>query len=181
MGSNTTGACAVYQSGLVEFSKTRTEEIITQFLESYGNSRFLSQYSFLKMLILDQVISIVAFHLSIIKPLARYYAGWTVVNLAKETKDTQDYLSLSSTEETRLTRALYRFQLYCNLFGVSCHRSRRQWMLEFESVDILRISMGNYELWDQRRLRRLPAFTLLQRQHSTKFLMTSAGMSTKII
>ncbi|OJJ87649.1 uncharacterized protein ASPGLDRAFT_63789 [Aspergillus glaucus CBS 516.65] len=133
LGSNTTGACAVYQSGLVEFSKTRTEEIITQFLESYGNSRFLSQYSFLKTLILDQVISIVAFHLSIIKPLARYYAGWTVVNLAKDTKDTQDYLSLSSTEETRLTRALYRFQLYCNLFGVSCYRSRRQWMLEFES------------------------------------------------
>lgn len=75
LGGNTTGACAVYQSGLVEFSKTRTEEIITQFLESYGNSRFLPQYSFLKTLTLDQVISIVAFHLSIIKPLARYYAG----------------------------------------------------------------------------------------------------------
>lgn len=41
LGSNTTDACAVYQSGLVEFLKTRTEEIITQFLESYRNRRFL--------------------------------------------------------------------------------------------------------------------------------------------
>ncbi|ODM24314.1 hypothetical protein SI65_01978 [Aspergillus cristatus] len=38
-----------------------------------------------------------------------------------------------------MARALYRFQLYYNLFSVS---------IGFEDVDILRIFMGNYEPWE---------------------------------
>lgn len=53
LGSSTIDACAVYQSGLVDFLETRTEKKITQFLESYQDHRLLSQYSFPKMLTSD--------------------------------------------------------------------------------------------------------------------------------
>lgn len=123
-GNTTIDAYAVYQSGLVEFSKTRTEEKVTQFLESYKDR--CSQYLIPRTLTLDEVISMVTFHLAIIKSLAQHYAGWVLDNLTKETKDPQQsYEPLSRTEETRVVRALYRFQLYCNLFGInrSGHRS----------------------------------------------------------
>ena len=60
MNSNAIGACAVYQSSSVNFSG----EKITKFLKSYQDYRFLSQYSLLDMLTLDEVISIMTFHCS---------------------------------------------------------------------------------------------------------------------
>ncbi|ODM18747.1 hypothetical protein SI65_05364 [Aspergillus cristatus] len=94
-------------------------------------------------------------------PLAAHYIGWAFNNLAKETKKDplQSYEPLSRTEETRLVRALYRFQLYCNLFGVSHYRFRCQWMLEFDHVNILRIYLGNYEPWEVEEIACIYAFT----------------------
>ena len=149
LGGDTTDAYAVYRSGLVEFSTSRTEEEIAQFLEAYqGRRSTSSRRSFLKTLTLDETISMVTFHCTIIKPLIQHYTCWALENLAKETEEVQYNRSLSRTEETRLTRALYRFQLYCNLFGVSKYWFGRQQMFGFEDVDILRIFIGNYEPWE---------------------------------
>src|SRR5699024_20183 len=70
-------------------------------------------------------------------------------NLAKEkeTDNPQNYESLSRTEETRLVRALYRFELYCNLLGASHYKFGRQRRLRFRNMDVLRIFLCMYEPW----------------------------------
>lgn len=83
----------------------------------------------------------------IIKPLAQHYTGWMLNNLAKEKEidDPQNHESLSRTEETRLVRALYSFELYCNL-GIS-HYKFDQPRLRFRNVDVL-IFLCRYEPWE---------------------------------
>ncbi|RDL30361.1 uncharacterized protein BP5553_10239 [Venustampulla echinocandica] len=120
--SATVDACAVYRSSLASFLDARTGETVTQFLKSYQNRRSSTQYSILNEgLTEDEVVGMIAFHSSIIKALARHYTDWALINLATETKDSQSHGLLSRTEETRLLRALYRFQLCCNLFGTGRH------------------------------------------------------------
>lgn len=59
------------------------------------------------------LIRMAAFHLSVVRPLAEEFAAMFLYNLDPALK----VGSLSVTEERRLLRALYRFQLFCNLFG----------------------------------------------------------------
>ena len=117
--SATVDANAVYQTSLLAgFSDTRTSEKITQFLKSYQDRRSSTQYSIIAdRLTEDEVVGMAGFHSSVIKPLARRYTDWALTNLAGETKNLWSHKSLNKTEETRLLRALYRFQLCCNLFG----------------------------------------------------------------
>jgi hypothetical protein len=145
----TVDAWAVYRSSLADFSDTRTSEKVTQFLESYRDRRSPTQYSGVtERLTEDEAVGMVAFLSSIIKPLARHYTDWALTNLANETKDSQSHEPLSRTEETRLMRALYRFQLCCNLFGRGRHRTPRQPRLGFQSVDILKIFICIFEPWE---------------------------------
>lgn len=145
----TVDVCAVYQSGSVEFSEARTNERVTQFLRSYQDRRSRSQHSILDdTFTIDDVIRMVAFHSSIIKPLERHYTSWAFDNLSKEGGDPRSHESLSATEEKRLMRALYRFQLCCNLFGVGRHGSYQQPKLGFDSVDILKIFICIFEPWE---------------------------------
>lgn len=126
LGSVAIDACAVYQSGSAEFSKTRDYRNVTQFLQYYKDlhNRSSSQYLSLKELLdMDGIMSMMSFHTSIIMPLCRHYAGWALTNLAEKTdkefpESHNKHPILSRTEELRLVRALYRYQLYCNLFGV---------------------------------------------------------------
>ncbi|KAK3715605.1 hypothetical protein LTR37_007093 [Vermiconidia calcicola] len=60
-----------------------------------------------------------AFHSRSVKPLAEYYADWMLDNLAK-VADTgppgsKDEAELTQTEVMRLTRAMYRFHLLCQI------------------------------------------------------------------
>lgn len=147
--SVTVDACAVYQSSSIEFSDARTSESVSQFLKSYQDRRSGSQYSVISdTLTVDDIVRIVAFHSSIIKPLVRHYTAWALDNLSKEAGDPQNHESLSITEETRLMRALYRFQLCCNLFGVGRYRSYLQPRLGFDSVGILKIFICIFEPWE---------------------------------
>lgn len=147
LGGNTiVDAWAVYQSGLVDFSATRTKEIVAQFLELYQDRHSSSFHCpFSNMLTLDEVISMVNFYASIVRPLMQYYTGWALDTLTEETKNPQSHQPVSRTEETRLVPGLYHFQLYCNLFGSSytCHSYFR-----VKGVEILRIFMSVYEPWE---------------------------------
>lgn len=145
LGCNFFDACVVFQSGLASFLETRTQEKIIQFLDSYQNYRYSPH--FLKVLTLDEIISIITFHFSIIKPLAWYYTGWAMDNLSKETKNPQNHWPLSITVEARLVRALYRFQLYCNLFGVSRYPFFQR-ALRIRPVDFLGLFLNIYEPWE---------------------------------
>ena len=69
----------------------------------------------MNMLTLDEIIPMVNFYISI-KSLIQCYTDWALDTLTEESKNSQSHQSLSRTEETRLVRGLYHFQLYCNLF-----------------------------------------------------------------
>ncbi|ODM19351.1 hypothetical protein SI65_05969 [Aspergillus cristatus] len=101
-----------------------------------------------------------------IKPLAWHYTEWALDNIAKETKeetketgDEQAHKPLSRTEEAGIVRALYRFQLHCNLFGVSQYNFFRQRRLKFLDVDILNIFFRVFEPWDVEEIACIYTFT----------------------
>ena len=147
LGSNTiVDAWAVHQSGFVDFSQTRTKETVAEFLESYQNRHSsLSHLSFSNMLTLEEVISMVTFYTSIVKPLMQYYTSWALDTLIEETKNPQSHQPLSRTEKARLVRGLYHYQLYCNLFGANyCCES----FLGFQAIEILKIFISLYEPWE---------------------------------
>lgn len=161
LGSVTIDACAVYESGLVDFSKTRTPKSVTRLLQSYKNRDLSLKDAFN----INDIMSIMSFHTSIIMPLARHYIGWAFNNLAKETKKDplQSYNEpLSRAEETRLVRALYRFQLYCNLFGVGHdHWQRSRWN-DDEDKNIFKIFLGIYESWEVEEIACVYAFATIK-------------------
>lgn len=158
--STTPDACAVYWSGIANFSDTRTSEKVIQFLKSYKHQRSLTQYSTLtERFAEDDAVGVAAFYSSIIKLLARLYTGWALTNLADETKDVQNHEPLSRTEETRLLRAMYRFQLCCNLFGKGHHGTSLQPRSGFRSVDILKAFVCIFEPWEVEEIACIYAFS----------------------
>ncbi|KAK0701220.1 hypothetical protein B0T21DRAFT_379173 [Apiosordaria backusii] len=69
-----------------------------------------------------QVDAMVRFHCKIVCPLIHRFAEWALRNLGLDVRGewtrTTDWDALSSTETMRMVRAMYRFQLMCNLFGL---------------------------------------------------------------
>lgn len=153
LGNVTVDACAVYQSSWADYEDLCTEDEVARFLESYQNRRCSTLGpNFTATLTEDQTVGIIAFHLSVVKPLVRSYSGWALANLTDKTEDTskdpQGDKPLTKTEETRLLRAFYRFQLCCNLFGKSRHRTLQGHRLDFDSLDILKIFFCPFEPWE---------------------------------
>ncbi|TVY75295.1 hypothetical protein Focb16_v004944 [Fusarium oxysporum f. sp. cubense] len=92
----------------------RTKENVLQFLETYDVQH--REHYKTKSLLLDkdQVIPAVTFHSKIVKPLAYRFVTWVQRHHDKLISPAQ----LSTTETGRILRAFYRYQLFCNLFGV---------------------------------------------------------------
>lgn len=88
LGGIIVDAYAAYQSYLIDFLDTRSPESVTNFLESYKDSRssMYQNSSLKKLFTMDEIISMISFHFSIVIPLIRSYTGWALSNLAKETK-----------------------------------------------------------------------------------------------
>ncbi|PLB50665.1 hypothetical protein P170DRAFT_406006 [Aspergillus steynii IBT 23096] len=147
--SITVDAYAVYQSGLPEFARQRSREKVMQCLETYQSRRSLSgDVDSRKYFSLDEATGIVSFHFRIILPLSQFYVSWAFDDIAKQTETPQNSELLSRAEETRLLRALYRFQLCCNLFGVGSHEPPRDLPLQFDSIEILNVFFRLFEPWE---------------------------------
>ena len=106
----------------------------------------------------QEIIDIVIFYFSVVKPLARICTNWAIGNLALETNSKQDDEPFSKTEETRLLRALYRFQLCCNLFGVNHETSKGIGYNIFSHHDILGIFFNIFEPWEIEEIISINAF-----------------------
>jgi hypothetical protein len=146
-------AHAVYLSSSASFSNSRTKDSVAQFLQYYQDRRRGPQHSFLTELSIDEAMSVVSFHTSIIQPLAQKYTLWALDNFAKMTGSAHIHEPLSRTEETRLLRALYRFQLCANLFGTQPDQEYvNGHMLDYDSrlepMDIRCLFAGLYEPWE---------------------------------
>ncbi|KAN0075629.1 hypothetical protein V8E54_006899, partial [Elaphomyces granulatus] len=140
----TVDARGVYQTRVADFADERTSGKIVQFLKGYRDRRS----SAIKKLTEEEAVGMAFFHSSLIKPLARHYTDWALANLADVIKNSQRHEPLSEMEETRLLRALYRFQLCCNLFGTGRHKTSQQPSSGFRSVDILRVFLCMFEPWE---------------------------------
>ncbi|KAK9442410.1 hypothetical protein VB005_03470 [Metarhizium brunneum] len=149
LGCVSIDALAVFRSSSADFAKSRTRENVTGFLKLYQDQRGATEQPLLPRDVgEDEAVGMVMFHNSIVQPLARYYFTWLLGNLAREQGALQSHEPPSRTEETRLMRAMYRFQLSCNLFGKGKHAPTLSPPLGFESADILRLFLCLFEPWE---------------------------------
>ncbi|OAQ67123.1 hypothetical protein VFPPC_08569 [Pochonia chlamydosporia 170] len=124
LGSVSVDAYAVFQSSSAEFAKPRTREVIRGSLTLYLDWRNAPQQAKLPKELTEQEA------------------------ITGEDGGLQSHAPLSCTEQTRLMRALYRFQLSCNLFGRGHFASTLQPPLRFEAVDILSMFLCLFEPWE---------------------------------
>jgi len=121
--SATPEACAVHRAdvvGALEADDSTRAAATTTFLDSWSRRAWSTAYSIRdENLALDEAVSMAVFHLSVVKPIMERASNWFLANFAKETGTAADSdpTLLSSTEQTRLLRALYRFQLAAIVFG----------------------------------------------------------------
>ncbi|KAK3946251.1 hypothetical protein QBC46DRAFT_369299 [Diplogelasinospora grovesii] len=177
-------AHTVYRSSLAEFQNKRTLEEVTRFLDAYHDRRSsLIQRPTLvtAKLTEDEAIDMVVFYSSIIKPFARRYASNMIAELARAAEwtgerrrsqwapsESQDerFSPPSRREETRILRALYRFQLCCNLFGLPpLHAKYPHTESQEESFNLSRHFLRWYEPWEREEIACIYAFS--ERKYET--------------
>ncbi|RSL78415.1 hypothetical protein CEP51_008224 [Fusarium floridanum] len=114
-------AYAVYLTSTVKFYHDYPKVRVPKFLKDYQSLRSSpDSLSWEQNLTESEMSGLAMFHLSFIQPLIEKYKNWAMTNIAndfEEQKKTAHTAPLSSTEQLRIMRALYRFQLWCNLFG----------------------------------------------------------------
>ena len=134
--------------------KMRQEpSIVWPFLESYRKKvEQLPCNAWIHSISLPEAVEIATFHTSIVEPLVEQYASWALANLSPSDQPT----SLSSTERMRIQRAMYRFQLVCDVFGnklkddnLSTNRPRNLGCLRF---------LSSYEPWEIEEILCINAF-----------------------
>ncbi|RAH64775.1 uncharacterized protein BO66DRAFT_406121 [Aspergillus aculeatinus CBS 121060] len=150
-------AQAVYCSGLVKSAKARTRENIAEMVEEYRLGRLRSQEPPPRTTksTFNELSRILRFHYTVILPLVPRFTTWMQANLPGEAKLGLIQLGspmqpkISSTEESRIIRALYRFQLCCYLFGNP--RDDSPWGKESYHpgyVDILQHLEAMFHAWE---------------------------------
>ncbi|PYH94055.1 hypothetical protein BO71DRAFT_354081 [Aspergillus ellipticus CBS 707.79] len=149
LGIVTIEACVVHQSGRAGFLGKRTIESVIQMI-GYRQQRLSSlQHSTLdETLATDDIASMVALHVSIVKPLAQLYINRALKNLPGEPEAEHSDEALSKTEEMRVMRAMYRFQLSCNLFGTGDDRSNNGSVQGFYDDYMMKLFQVDFEPWE---------------------------------
>ncbi|KAK3304293.1 uncharacterized protein B0T15DRAFT_235219 [Chaetomium strumarium] len=123
LGDAAIEARAVHQAGIVgslDPDSPEWPDVLRRFLDTYRarSSRVQSDRVIpFAALPKHEVKYLIFFHLNVILPLSRRFTSWASMNLAKMAKTEYYAPLLSRAEETRVVRALYRFQLCCCLFG----------------------------------------------------------------
>ncbi|POS68905.1 hypothetical protein DHEL01_v212700 [Diaporthe helianthi] len=135
---------------------------VTDFVDLYGAWRYSSDPAImLKSMSLSDVRWLTWFHTLTVKPLATQLSTWASTNLesaaAKATEEQRMQAKSASSKETptcntwpggfsvteqrRILRAFYRFEIFCHLFSGEQHQS-------FRHDDIARIFLSQFESWE---------------------------------
>ena len=157
LGAVAVDACAAYRSSPESFSDERTRESIAKFLKAEWDRRTSATNSISdKALTENEVAAMAAFHFTVIEPLLERFTIWALGRLANETGGLPHHKPLSTTEEARIMRAMYRFQLCCNLF----HERRRQFRqpIHLGSIDIVKLFFCLFEPWEVEEMVCIHAF-----------------------
>ncbi|PYH66547.1 uncharacterized protein BO88DRAFT_468920 [Aspergillus vadensis CBS 113365] len=153
LGSIFFEACIVQETSSVSFSQTRNHDRIHDFFGSLTKRRFSARHSDLTAgLELKDAVDMVFFYHSVLKPLTEHYFVWALRNLAIESEaHTKIDEALSESEEHRIIRALYRFQLCSNVFGVGPNKDELDlFRIDFQLSDseILKLLEDLWEPWE---------------------------------
>ncbi|KAK2733435.1 hypothetical protein FQN57_002131 [Myotisia sp. PD_48] len=146
-------ACAAYRAGTESFARTRNEVQIENFLDTYMKRLFSGNPNFTGDLTNDEILDFVKIHFSTTRPLLIHFTEWALANLANADSKTQIStkkfcrLLLSRSEELRILRGLYRFQLFCNLFGCGPHIIEPPF-IDFHFGEIFNIFFHKFEPWE---------------------------------
>ena len=155
LGATAVDACAAYRSRLESFSDERTRESVAEFLKAEWDPRTSATSSILDKALTDnEVVAMAAFHFTVIEPLVERFTSWALGRLAIETGRSPHHKPLSTTEEARVVRAMYRFQLCCNLF----HERRLRFQLHLDSIDVAELFFFLIEPWEAEQVTCVHAF-----------------------
>ncbi|CAG7929009.1 unnamed protein product [Penicillium olsonii] len=167
LGSVNIEASLVCQSRTTGFARTRTRESIASILDSYKHRQGLPSFSLVdERLHPYDIIWILRFHTSIVVPLAKQFSKLALKRLAREIRGIQAKssllgfsYSLSQSEEMRIIRALYRTQLWFNLFGIGPHKDIDKPSLPgYSCIDLLTIYVSHFEPWEIEEMHGVYAF-----------------------
>ncbi|OKL55270.1 hypothetical protein UA08_09426 [Talaromyces atroroseus] len=167
LGSISLGAFAVHKSSLKTFSKTRTINKVAHLLDSYkaSSTHYLIPREESS---LDDLIKMANFHRLVIQPLVRHYTDWALRNIVRDAKILQIEYDLNKIEEpfstaegTRVMRSLYRFELFCNLFGLGPHKLDS----ELDSLDICMLVAASFDHWELKEISCIHSFTVSKCQN----------------
>jgi hypothetical protein len=118
--SVTPEACVAYQAEMLgslrEYSCAKPM-VLKRFRETY-HARLDPGFTAVQTnLTEDDAAAVMVQYVTVIKPLAVKYADWALPQLSTLAQVEHQPAPLSKTEELRIIRALYRFQLCCYAFG----------------------------------------------------------------
>lgn len=126
------------------FRRKRTRRQVLDFAAAYHSRRSRTSLDTLPTLpSTEAAVRMAAFHLSTVKPLLEEHIIWA--RTSHKALSTPD--KLSRTEKIRILRGLYRFQIYCNLFGCSLDTSRLD-DPEYKDYEKLVLFLGAHEPWE---------------------------------
>lgn len=179
LGDTFLDACTARAAMQDDFQKERRDamklgheaSVIWPFLESYRKKvQQLPCNSWIHSISLPEALEMAMFHSSTVEPLVEKYVSWALANLGTSAKPT----SLSRTERMRIQRAMYRFQIVCDVFGnkledgnVSEQRPRQLGCLRF---------LSSYEPWEIEEI--LCINTFFQEQYQKRLLEVSDDLNS---
>lgn len=156
-------AIAAFNSQPSEIGRlTQPNSNVTDFLDLYGWWRYThSPIAMLKSVSLAEIRWIMCNHTSTVRPLTTRFANMTLEGLKyyyahyvepwEREADSEESQAprpamvwpddVRRTERTRILRAIYRFQIFCNLFGGKQSQS-------FTSEEIQQIFLCQFDAWE---------------------------------
>lgn len=157
----------------VAMKEGHESRIVWPFLEGYReNVQQLSCKRWIRSISLPEAVEMAMFQTSTVEPLVEEYASWALANLGTSVKATD----LSRAERIRIQRAMYRFQIVCDVFGnklkggnLSNQRPRHLGCLRF---------LSGYEPWEIEEILCINAF--FQEQYENRLLEVSEGLKSII-
>lgn len=116
LGGAALDAYWAYKTGQEGFKKGLSSGIIGAFSQLYEYEHLSGHFSLLAQeLSEDDLTRMASFHLSIVEPTLQLFTTQMLENLAREARKPVDDGSFSETEQRRLLRAFYRYQLTSNI------------------------------------------------------------------
>ncbi|KAK8115552.1 hypothetical protein PG984_012054 [Apiospora sp. TS-2023a] len=172
-------AWATAMSHVSALGSPRTNQNITEFLNSTYDVVFKKPDPDITSLSSGCLYSMVAFHTSVAGPLANLYARWALANIAEAASsssvsvgpqaasaaqtESSDLLNLSRSEEVRICRAIYRHETFYNLFGRHAGRNDST----FATHEVLGLFFYNFDPWESEAIWCINVF--LERAYETIF------------